>query len=57
MDMVGFILSALISLYYTLKYPPASSPEEIVADDMDTHPRVQVAGAFVLCPMVEGKCW
>lgn len=45
-------IQAEYSLYYLLKYPPTAS--EIVAATCDD-PRPQVAGAFVMCPMVEGK--
>jgi hypothetical protein len=44
-------------LYYVLKFPPSKSAVEVVAenkDGIDAPPRVQIAGAFVLCPMVEG---
>lgn len=54
-------------MYYALKFPPLDSAKEVVAENKDVHengngadlappPRVQVAGAFIMCPMVEGEC-
>ena len=40
------------SLYYALKYPPTTVAEEAATS---TATRPNVAGAFILCPMVEGK--
>ncbi|EKD01598.1 lysophospholipase [Trichosporon asahii var. asahii CBS 8904] len=51
-DKPGRIFRADSSLYYVLKYPPSSS-ESAIADTHEGAPRPNIAGAFVLCPMVD----
>ena len=45
------------SLYYIFKHPPTPVAEEAAAAEgpEDDKPRIQIAGAFALCPMVKGR--
>lgn len=51
-DKPGRIFQIDSRLYYVLKYPPSSS-DTAIADTREGAPRPNIAGAFVLCPMVD----